>query len=78
MDAQIEELLLASLDDEAVLSLPLPDRIFGCHAQQAVKMLILGNRQRHALIHDIEALRTAAEDLGERMPAIPFNSPRAI
>jgi hypothetical protein len=46
MDAQIEELSLVSLDDESVLSFPVPDRIYGFHAQQAVekllKMLILG------------------------------------
>jgi hypothetical protein len=69
MDAQIEELLLASLDDEVVLSLPVPDRIFGFHGQQVIekllKMLILGHRQRHAFIHDISALRATAEGLGE-------------
>jgi len=40
MDAQIEELLLASLDDEVVLSLPVPDRIFGFHGQQVIEKLL--------------------------------------
>jgi HEPN domain-containing protein len=76
MDAQIELLLLASLDDELVLYVQLPDRIFGFHGQQAVekllKMLILGNRQRHEFTHNIRALREAAEELGEVLPALPF------
>jgi hypothetical protein len=76
MDAQIEELSQASSDDEAVLSLPVPDRIYGFHAQQAIekqlKMLILGHRRRHAFIHDISALRSAVEDLGEKLPSLPF------
>ena len=45
MDAQIELLSLASSDDESVLSLPLPDRVFGFHAQQAVeKQLKIGQQ----------------------------------
>jgi hypothetical protein len=73
---QIELLSLASLDDEAVLSFPLPDRIFGFHAQQAVekllKMLILANRRRHKFTHDIELLQEAAGELGEILPPAPF------
>jgi HEPN domain-containing protein len=73
---QIELLSLASSDDEAVLSFPLPDRIFGFHAQQAVekllKMLILANRQRHKFTHDIELLQDSAEALGEVLPQTPF------
>jgi HEPN domain-containing protein len=76
MDAQIEELSQASSDDEAVLSLPVPDRIYGFHAQQVIekqlKMLILGHRRRHAFIHDISALRNVVKDLGETLPPIPF------
>ena len=76
MDAKIEELLLASLDDEVVLSLPVPDRIFGFHGQQAIekllKMLILGHRQRHAFIRDVTALRATIEGLGESLPPTPF------
>ena len=73
---QIELLSLASPDDESTLSFPLPDRIFGFHAQQAVekllKMLILANRKRHKFTHDIELLQEAAEALGEVLPPTPF------
>jgi len=73
---QIELLSLASLDDEAVLGFPLPDRIFGFHSQQAVekliKMLILATRHRHKFTHDIELLQEAAEELGEVLPPVPF------
>jgi HEPN domain-containing protein len=73
---QIEELSRASSDDEIVLSLPVPDRIFGFHAQQAIekqlKMLILGNRKRHEFTHNIAALRAAAGNLGEILPDLPF------
>jgi len=73
---QIEELSRASLDDEIVLSLPVPDRIMGFHGQQAVekllKMLILGHRQRHEFTHNITALRSAAENLDEILPILPF------
>jgi hypothetical protein len=45
---QIDERSDASLDDEFVRSAPMPDRVFGFHAQQAIekllKMLVLGNR----------------------------------
>jgi hypothetical protein len=75
-NAQIEELSRASSDDEIVLSLPVPDRIFGFHAQQVIekllKMLILGNRKRHEFTHDLLALCVAVEDLGEILPAVPF------
>jgi hypothetical protein len=73
---QIELLSLASLDDESVLAFPVPDRIFGFHAHQAVekllKMLILGNRQRHKFTHNIRILSDHAEDLGEILPPLPF------
>jgi HEPN domain-containing protein len=76
MDAQIELLSHASLDDETVLPLPVPDRVFGFHAQQAVekllKMLILAHRQRHEFTHSIRTLRDAAELLGETLPPLPF------
>jgi HEPN domain-containing protein len=73
---QIDELSHASSDDELVLYVQLPDRIFGFHDQQAVekllKMLILGNGQRHEFTHDIQKLTDAAKDLGEVLPAHPF------
>jgi len=72
---QIDELLRASSDDEIVLSLPVPDRVFGFHAQQAVekqlKMLILGRGQMHEFIHDIERLISAVHGLGETLPSLP-------
>jgi hypothetical protein len=73
---QIELLSRLSSDDESVLGFPLPDGIFGFHAQQSVekllKMLILANRQRHKFTHDLKALREAAEELGEALPSTPY------
>ncbi len=72
----IQELLDASSDDEVVLSLPVPDRIFGFHAQQSVEKLlkvpILANGSNHAYIHDLEVLSKSVVSLGETIPHLTF------
>ncbi len=75
-EEQIAELLAASSDDEAVLSVVVPDRIFGFHAQQAVekllKTLIVAHGHSYAFTHNIETLRSSAEAASGHLPPTPF------
>ena len=72
----IQELLDASSDHEFALSFPLPGRIFGFHAQQAIekllKVLILATCANHDYTHDIEILVESATRLGETLPRVEF------
>jgi len=72
LDQSIIELLHASRDDEETLHLPVPDRTFGFHAQQAVekllKALIGGHGERYAFTHNVETLVDHAVALGEQIP----------
>ena len=72
LDQSILELLSASRDDEETIQLPVNNRTFGLHAQQAseklLKALIGAHGQRYAFTHDIEELAKAAQSLGEQLP----------
>ena len=73
LDQSILELLRASRDDEETIYLPVNDRTFGFHAQQAVekllKALIGGHVQRYEFTHDLGVLIRHLHALGERLPA---------
>ena len=72
LDQSIVELLHASRDDEATLPLPVSDRVFGFHAQQAVEKLlealIGAHGERFQLTHDLGVLLRHAVALGETLP----------
>ena len=72
LDQSIVELLNASRDDEETIHLPVNDRTFGLHAQQAteklLKALIGAHGQRYTFTHDIEQLTKETQHLGELLP----------
>jgi hypothetical protein len=72
LDQSIIELLNASLDDEETLGLPVNDRVFGWHAQQAIeklmKALIGGHAERYKYAHDLAELNRHLQALGETLP----------
>jgi hypothetical protein len=72
LDQSILELLHASRDDAENLSLPVNDRTFGFHAQQAVekllKALIGAHGQKYQYTHDLGELIRHVEALGETIP----------
>jgi hypothetical protein len=63
--------------DESVLALPLPDPIFGFHAQQAceklLKALVSAKQIRYPFTHSLEKLLKLLAESGETLPALPHN-----
>lgn len=76
MDPQVEQLLLAAEDDWATIQLPVPVRVLGFHAQQAVekllKALIASHGSTFAWTHELESLEVELTALGETLPVVPF------
>jgi hypothetical protein len=71
LDQSIIELLNASRDDGATLDLPVADRIFGFHAQQAVekllKALIGAHAEKYKYTHDLAELVRHCSALGDQV-----------
>jgi hypothetical protein len=74
---QIQQLFDASARDEDTIAFPVPDEIFGFHAQQAVeklyKALISAHGVEHAFTHRLTALRDHLAKLGETLPFLPMD-----
>ncbi len=70
-------LLSLALDDESTLSYPLPDQIFGFHAQQSceklLKSLISSHDVRYDLTHSLAKLMEKLTECLEMLPSLPFN-----
>jgi HEPN domain-containing protein len=64
-------------EDESTLQFPLPDQIFGFHAQQSCeklfKALIAANNQTYPFTHSLEKLGEILEDSQETLPDMPYD-----
>ena len=64
-------------EDASVLPLPLPDQIFGFHAQQSCekffKALIAAKGLDYPLTHSLERLAAALEESSETLPNMPYD-----
>jgi len=64
-------------DDESTLTYPLPDHIFGFHAQQSCeklfKALIAAHGVAYPLTHDLAELMKLLAVHQETLPAVPFD-----
>jgi HEPN domain-containing protein len=64
-------------EDASVLPLPLPDQIFGFHAQQSCekffKALIAAADSTYPLTHSLERLAEALEESSETLPKMPYD-----
>ncbi len=62
--------------DESTLSFPLPDNIFGFHAQQAcekwLKALVASCHQPYPFTHKLDELTDLLTSLNEAMPSTPY------
>jgi hypothetical protein len=74
---QLQDLFDASARDEATIAFPVPDEVFGFHAQQAVeklyKALITAHGVEHAFTHRLTTLRDHLFKLGETLPVLPMD-----
>ena len=66
-----------ALDDESTLQFPLPDQIYGFHAQQSceklLKALIAAHGRTYPFTHSLEKLADMLEGCGEHLPALPYD-----
>ncbi len=64
-------------EDESTLQFPLPDQIFGFHAQQSCekffKALIAANGRTYPFTHSLEKLAEILEDASETLPDMPYD-----
>lgn len=68
---------MLALDDESTLTYPLPDHIFGFHAQQSCeklfKALIATHGVAYPLTHDIAELMKLLVLSHETLPSVPYD-----
>ncbi len=73
----IQTLLVLAEADESSLQFPLPDAIFGFHAQQTceklLKALASANGVVYAFTHSLEKLIDLVEGAGEALPEMPYD-----
>jgi len=76
-NAPVQMLCMLALDDESTLTYPLPDQIFGFHAQQTCeklfKALIASHGIAYPLTHDLAELMKILVVQGETLPPVPFD-----
>lgn len=65
-----------AMDDESTLQYPLPDQIYGFHAQQSCeklfKALISTHDRDYPFTHELEKLLKLLVACGESLPSVPF------
>ena len=70
-------MLALSAEDEAVLSLPLPDGIFGFHAQQSceklLKALLSANYILSPKTHQLKYLMEGVSERDGALPSMPYD-----
>jgi len=73
----VQMLCRLAQEDASVLPLPLPDQIFGFHAQQSCekffKALIAAKGLDYPLTHSLERLAAALEESSETLPNMPYD-----
>jgi hypothetical protein len=73
----IRKLCILAQNDESALQYPLPDEIFGFHAQQSaeklMKALIAAHGVPYPLTHQMNELLKLVASCGETLPALPFD-----
>ncbi len=73
----VRKLFALSERDESVLALPLPDEIFGFHAQQSCEKLLKALLSSHGVVypltHSLVSLTRALEKCGEPLPPLPYD-----
>ncbi len=73
----IQTLFTLAQEDETTLQFPLPDQIYGFHAQQAceklLKALISANNRTYPFTHNLEKLADILTDCGETLPATSYD-----
>ena len=73
-NAYAQELYILAAGDESTLQYPLPDNIFGFHAQQAcekyLKVLLTALAVRYPKTHSLDELTKMLADAGEAIPSI--------
>lgn len=76
----VQTLCVLAAEDESTLQYPLPDHIFGFHAQQSIekllKALISAHDRSYPLTHSLEKLLNVLRDCGEALPDLPFSLKR--
>jgi predicted RecB family nuclease len=64
-------------DDESALQFPLPDHIFGFHAQQSceklMKALISSHNRKYPFTHNLQDLADLLADCNEVLPPLSFS-----
>jgi len=73
----IQTLCQLAEEDESTLQFPLPDQIFGFHAQQSCeklfKALIAANGKAYPFTHSLEKLADLLADCHEALPDTPYD-----
>jgi HEPN domain-containing protein len=64
-------------EDASTLQFPLPDQIYGFHAQQSCeklfKALISAHNRTYPLTHSLEKLIDVLDECGEKLPSTSFD-----
>jgi HEPN domain-containing protein len=73
----IQTLCKLAQEDESTLQFPLPDQIYGFHAQQSCeklfKALIAANNRAYPFTHSLEKLSDILMECGESLPSMPYD-----